>query len=178
MDVAAPNPNVNDIWSTPSQPVQNPVSDQNKPVLHKPSAGSFSKPGLAGAGEASGWTETPTAEELVERARREEALRAEEVYKAPEALGSDEIGEKLPSPEVLRTPESQKPYRQEKSVEVPPKTASPKEPLANRVVDTRTGNEKTHRVDINKADPVTKTADLKEQDFIEKVEREHIQSVI
>lgn len=183
MDVTAQDPNVNDIWSTPNQPVQGNFQSSasgGSIVSPVPKAGS-SKPGLAGSGESGGWGEVPSAEDLLEKARKEEAEQVAELYKAPEVPGSVEVGEKLTPAEVLRSPEnlkSPKPQENKSPAKLSPKVIPQEESLKGKVVDKRTGKEKTHRVDINNADAVTKTADLKEQDFIEHVEKEHIQSIL
>ncbi len=167
MDVTAQNPNINDIWSVSNQTPPTPVDDQNQPVPKKPSVGSFGKPGLAGDGESSDWEDTPTAEELLADARKEEAEHVAEIYKAPEAFKSAEV---LKSPEIQKFENKQK-----KSF---PQETSDESLVKKNVVEQRTNREKLHRVDINKADSVTKTADIKEQEFIEGVEREHVPSII
>jgi hypothetical protein len=191
MDVTAQNPKVNDIWSMPDQPAQvnppptdpdNPQNNQsvrdNGSDAPSASSGSFGKPGLARGGESGSWQETLTAEDLLEKARKAEAEQVAELYKAPEIPSSAEAGEKLRPVEVLRALEIQKPQSKKEPSKPSPKVVLQEESLKGKVVDRRTGKEKTHRVDINNADEVTKTADLKEQDFIEHVEKEHIQSIL
>lgn len=221
MDVTAQNSKVNDIWSTMDQPVQvnppptDPDNPQNNPNVRDdggvapsaPSAspGSFGKPGLARGGENGGWQESLTAEELLEKARKQEAEQVAELYKpsetrkssevpgsvevatSPEVSRATEVGEKLRPAEVLRPPESvpspevQKPQSKKAPSESPessPKVAQQPQDIAGKVVEKRTSKEKLHRVDINKADSVTKIADIKEQDFIENVEKEHIKSIL
>jgi len=105
--------------------------------------------------------QNPNNQEFLEKAKKEEAERVAEIYKAPEVL---------PSPEAVRKiKEPLKPALQ---------PAKPQEVVqglvANgAVIDKRTGKEKTHRVDIQSADGITRIADLKEQDFIEGVESVH-----
>jgi len=144
------NTHVNDIWSLPDPP----QDDAN--TTQKPSSGSFGKPGLAGGGENGGGWESDNAAQEVEHTA--------EIFKTPEVPVSPEVGEKEKPEEVhepKRTPKAEPP---EVVQEISTK---------GKIIDKRTGKEKTHRVDPNKADKVTKIADIKEQDFIEGVELVH-----
>lgn len=172
-----PNANVNDIWSMPDPPVQVPqanTSSQNSNgsqtqddanAIQKHSSGGFGKPGLAGSSEGGGGLESDIAvKELLNKARREETEHTAEVFKAPEILKSPEAGENL------KPAESQK-SKEEKPKE-PEMAQSEEVTTRGEIIDKRTGKERTHRVD-DKADKVTKTADIKEQEFIEGVEQVH-----
>lgn len=128
-------------------------------------------------------------EELAELQKPVERQKIGEVQKPQEALVSPEVGK---SPEIPRSPEIPKNPEIQKSPEVhrpavnklqkesteQPVREVPAPPASEKLVDKRTGKEKTHRVDINKADSVTKVADIKEQEFIERVEQEHVKSII
>ncbi len=119
----------------------------------------------------------------VERYKVGEVQKPQEALKSPEIAGSPEIPK---SPEVQRSPEVQKSpelYRPEvgKTQKADASQSAkelPESPAPGKIVDKRTGKEKTHRVDINKADAVTKVADIKEQEFIERVDQEHVKSII
>lgn len=190
MDVTAQDPKVKDIWSTSDQPViqssaqDNPQTDQVYPLSTQPPAGGSGKPGVMPSGESGGWNESQEAQEiqqaqdLLEKARKQEAEQTAELYRSPETPSSAEVGEKLRPSEVLRTPESQKPLHPKAPAKSPQEVVPQAQETVGKVVDKRTGKEKTHRVDITKADPVTKTADLREQDFIENVEKEHVKSIL
>ncbi|MFA5776594.1 MAG: hypothetical protein WC988_03520 [Patescibacteria group bacterium] len=164
MSDTAQNANVNDIWSLPDPPV-NLTDDQNQKPTQKPLGSSFGKPGIAGGGEGGGGLESDiTAQELLNKARKEEAGRSAEIYEAPETLVTLEVGEKLKPAEVHKP-------KEEKSKE--PQVAQPEAaPLNGTIVDKRTGRIKTHRV-AEIADETTKKADIKEQEFIEGVEQVH-----
>jgi len=103
--------------------------------------------------------------------------------KSPEVQKSPEIGqspEVLRSPEIQKSPETHRPgvdNKQKESTDQPVQKVPPPS-ASEKIVDKRTGKEKTHRVDINKADAVTKVADIKEQEFIERVDQEHVKSII
>lgn len=147
MDDTARNSNVKDIWS----------NDQSQTPPQKPSGGSFGKPGLSGSGESAGIWESDSNE-------KEETEPGPEVYKAPETLETPEVGETEKPKEVHKHQHKPKVDTQEVEPEIPPQ---------KKIVDRRTGKEVTHRVDINRADSITKTADIKEQEFIEGVEKVH-----
>jgi len=156
------NADVNDIWSLPDPPAQAPqanASPQNPNDSHTTTVkngGGFGRPGLAGGGEGGAGLESDAAQE--------EAERTAEIFKAPETLVTPEVGEKQKLPEVHP--------RKEKRVEEPQVVRPEKAPAKGRVVDQRTGKVKTHRV-ADAADSITKTADIKEQEFIEGVEQVH-----
>ena len=113
----------------------------------------------------------------------EERQKIGEVQKPQETLINPEV---VRSPEIPRSPESQKSPeihrpgidKKQKEPTDQPVQKVPTPPASEKIIDKRTGKEKTHRVDINKADAVTKTADIKEQEFIERVEQEHVKSII
>ena len=159
------NSNVNDIWSLPDSSTQapqantspqNPNNDLIQMPVQKPLGGSFGKPGLAGGGEGGiGWESTNTV--------REEQSHDERLPSV-EKIRSPEVGEKLKPAETLKPKEE----KIKESQVVQPEEISAKK----RVVDKRTGNVKTHRV-AERADGITKTADIKEQEFIEGVEQVH-----
>ncbi len=115
--------------------------------------------------------------------KSEERQKTGEVQKPQETLTSPEVGRspEIPrSPEVQKSPEIHKPGvdKQQKESTDQPVQKVPSPSASEKIVDKRTGKEKTHRVDINKADAVTKVADIKEQEFIERVEQEHVKSII
>lgn len=190
MDVTAQNPKVKDIWSTSGQPAtqngtqDDPQSDVVDSSIKVSSGGGFGRSGVMPGGESGGWNESQEAQEiqkaqeLLAQARKQEAEHLAEVSKSPETPNSVEVGEKLKPAEVLRAPESQKPSQPKEPVKSSQEVAPQPQEMARKVVDKRTGKEKTHRVDINRADSVTKTADLWEQDFIVNVEKEHIKSIL
>ena len=143
-----PNTSIDDIWSLPGS--QQPVG----------------KPGLANGGEGGGdWESDTTAQELLDKARQEEARRNAEVFKAPETLVSPEVGEQFRPAEI---------YKPKEDVVRKPEAIQIREPLTEgKIVDQRTGKKlKTHRV-AEVADKVTQAADIKEMDFIENVEKIH-----
>lgn len=157
------NSNVNDIWSLPDS-TQNPNDDLNQAPTQKPLGRSFGKPGLAGGGESGGFLGSTQ-----EQPRSDEVARGKESMPSDEALKSPEVGEKLKPAEVPKP-------REEKIKE--PQVAQPEEALVKgEIVDQRTGKVKTHRV-AETADKTTKVADIKEQEFIEGVEQEHVKSII
>ena len=115
--------------------------------------------------------------------KSEERQKTGEVQRPQETLTSPEVGRspEIPkSPEVQKSPEIHRPGvdKQQKEPTEQPIQKVPASPASEKIVDKRTGKEKTHRVDINKADAVTKVADIKEQEFIERVEQEHVKSII
>jgi len=148
------NANVNDIWSLPSPPAGS-ANDRGKIPARKRPSGSFGKPGLAGGGESDENWESEAAEK--------DAERVGEIYKAPETLVSPEVGEKQ------KAAGAQKP-KKEPEVESPEVVQDIS--TKGKIIDKRTGKERTHRVDKN-ADSITKIADVKEQEFIEGVESIH-----
>jgi len=131
-------------------------------------------------GEVQKPQETLTSPEV---GRSPEVPRNPEMSKSPEVQKSPEIGQspEIPrSPEVQKSPEIHRPGvdKQQKESTDQPVQKVPAPPVSEKILDKRTGKEKTHRVDINKADAVTKVADIKEQEFIERVEQEHVKSII
>jgi len=122
-------------------------------------------------------------DELAELQRPLERQKTGEIQRPQETSTSPEVGR---SPEIPRSPEVQKSpeihrsgvNKQQKESTEQPIQEAPAPPASEKILDKRTGKEKTHRVDINKADAVTKVADIKEQEFIERVEQEHIKSII
>ena len=118
-----------------------------------------------------------------ENHKYEERQKTGEAQKPQEASTSLEVdrSQEIPrSPEVQKSPEIHRPKvdKQQKESTEQPAREVPDTPAPDRIIDKRTGKEKTHRVDINKADAVTKVADIKEQEFIERVEQEHVKSII
>ncbi len=112
-----------------------------------------------------------------EQGRLGEIQKSQETMKSPEVVKSPEIPV---SPEVPKSPEVQRTKArktQDKKLEQQSTNISGS-PAPGKIVDKRTGKEKPHRVDANRADSVTKIADIKEQEFIERVEREHVKSIV
>lgn len=152
----SPTSNVDDIWSVPD-PASTPVDDHVQVASQPPSIPSFGRPGFNQTGEIGGNVEQATV-------AHETLPSSNEVYKAPEVLPVPEIGEKLPLTELYSL-----------SKEVPQELKSPvlQDALPqNKVLDKRTGKVRTHRV-ADTADKTTKTADIKEQEFIKGVEEIH-----
>lgn len=154
MSDTAQDSNLNDIWSLPDSPQVR--GDGNGQPPQKPPSKSFGKPGLAGGGENGGDWESEEAAKNTERVG--------EIYKAPETLASPEVGEKQ-KPAAVQKP------REEPNIE--PQEVVQEISTKGKIIDERTGKKRTHRVDINKADSITKIADIKEQEFIEGVESVH-----
>lgn len=132
---------------------------------------------------------------LLEKARRRETKELAELHKTSERQKAAEVQgvaetqkgvETLQSieasrgPEVQGSPEAQKirDGRVQKKETDRQFAGAPRTSALGKIVDKRTGKEKMHRVDINRADSITKIADIKEQDFIERVEQEHVKSII
>lgn len=161
----AQDPKVTNIWSTqdPGQvqpPVQPnpPDNDIQEPMATEPSSGgSFGKPGLGGESVV---VETGVS---MEAAPLPEAERPAEVEVSPEVLVSPEIGEKT---EPAKVEESPKPKEVETAI-------AEDLPTKGKIVDKRTGKVRTHRVDVERADKITKIADIDEQEFIDGVQRVH-----
>ena len=167
--------NVNDIRSLPDRLAQTPQANTSPvnstddssraPITQKPSGGKFGRPGLAGSDELTqGVSEVDLSSGPVEITLAPEQEKSTEIYQAPEILTPPEVGERL-KPAEARKPGEKTPQS--------PQVVQPEEPPARgKIVDRRTGKEKLHRV-AETADKTTKTADIKEQEFIEGVEQVH-----
>lgn len=162
------NSNVNDIWSVPdltqapqaSGSIQSPYDDLNQLSPQKSLGGSFGKPGLAGAGESGG--DSGSTQEHADERQQEQPHY--EKLPSVETIRSSEVGEKLKSAEVHKPVEEK---IKESQVAQPEEVS-----VKGQIVDQRTGEVKIHRV-AEIADKTTKIADIKEQEFIKKVEQVH-----
>jgi len=151
------------VWSLPDQPVHHPTKPNTQNAGQYPVHGSFGRPGLMRSGEHDSFAGSDQAEtvqtggELVGAPEKPE----NEIVRTVETLRPDEISQATQNP----TPQEEAPQERQAAQAV--------KPLAQgEIVDHRTGKVRTHRVE-GVADKTTKTADMKEQEFIEGVEQIH-----